>query len=268
MAGTSYNHRAVSRGWQIQAVLRRTPPSAPACIRFHRCISLPCSQLRGAPAQHRPTAWQLARKGSSLNTLECPGPPRSAPDHPEAGSAEQWGASPLRTAPQCGTPQFAAYPPPPPPLMWLPGSTGSVRHQPKILHISGSSVRWLQGSLTQEQRWLLACMVQQVAFHCMHPDVKLALCSSLGPLDGSVPGSAPRASGSPFPETPLTAPPPTWEDLHMIQTRAMLELRVWRFTSQRPVAPCHHCTGPLHGLQDAPCKSHFYFRQLPSWARK
>ena len=40
------------------------------------------------------------------------------------------------------------------------------------------------------------------------------------------PGSAQRAQGSPFPETPRSVQPLSWEDLHMVQTRAMLELRV------------------------------------------
>lgn len=61
---------------------------------------------------------------------------------------------------------------------------------------------------------------------CHVPDMQFLPCSTLGPLDGQLPGSAPRASSGPFPETPPVARAPTWEDLHMIQTRAMLELRV------------------------------------------
>lgn len=39
-------------------------------------------------------------------------------------------------------------------------------------------------------------------------------------------GSARLPQTSPYPNTPPSTQAPPWEDLHMIQTRAMLELRV------------------------------------------
>ena len=39
-------------------------------------------------------------------------------------------------------------------------------------------------------------------------------------------GAEDSLQGTPLPDTPLSMHAPTWEDLHITQTRAMLELRV------------------------------------------
>ena len=48
-------------------------------------------------------------------------------------------------------------------------------------------------------------------------------------------GAEDSLQGTPLPDTPLSMHAPTWEDLHISQTRAMLELRVRPcFPSKRP----------------------------------
>ena len=67
-------------------------------------------------------------------------------------------------------------------------------------------------------------------------------------------GAEDSLQGTPLPDTPLSMHAPTWEDLHITQTRAMLELRVRSsFTLKtalplpeqtfQPVQACWHASG-------------------------
>lgn len=150
------------------------------------------------------TKPQQATRGSWQNTLESPGHQKSLPDLPEAEFAGQWGDSALSMGLQPSA---------------SPSVIAIFCYDQKAQHLSLPTANTMQHlsvmkHVTSGEGWRgQVRALRQIALVCR-------------PGNDASPGSAQGALGSPFPETSRSVQPLSWEDLHMIQTRAMLELRV------------------------------------------
>ena len=154
-------------------------------------------------AQRTLTKPQQATRGSWQNTLESPGHQKSLPGLLEAEFAGQWGDSALSVVLQ---------PSASPPIIAISSYDQKAQHlhplPNAVLHLS------VMMHMTPGEGWRGQLhALRQIVLFCR-------------PGNDGAPGSAQQAQGSPFPETPRSVQPLSWEDLHMVQTRAMLELRV------------------------------------------